>query len=207
MLRAEELNGAFLKQFLPETIYLLKEEDAFNTLVKEQPVPSSGSPLEPEEEAPAPLETIAPLHKPAPLPKLPKVETVIPPSFEITGENKKGVVVLVTVPQDEFKQLPQLEFLRKILGAIGLQPADVAFANNVSGKLARFEELTTQIQVNHIISFASRIDTDLPHEKFTLYNPVTVGKVPIVFSQSLAVLDKDQEQKKLLWGALKKVFI
>ncbi len=207
MLRAEEMNGAFLKHFLPETVFLLKEEEAFINHVQEQPVPSSGSPLEPEVHVAASAETAVPAHKPADLPKIPKVETVVPPSFNVTGENKKGVVVLVTLPQDEFQKLPQLGFLTKILGAIGLQPADVAYANNVSGKLARFEELTTQIPVNYIISFASRVDTDLPHEKFTLYNPVTVGKVPIVFSQSLAVLDKDQEQKKLLWGALKAVFL
>ena len=136
-----------------------------------------------------------------------KVEKVAEPkTFEVIGENRKGLVVLVTLPGTAFKALPQSEFLIKILAAIGFGPADVAFVNNVSGATTKFETLSATHRTNYILSFASRLDTELPHEKFTLYNPVLVGNVPVVFSQSLAVLDGDQDQKKLLWGALQRVF-
>ncbi|QCR21949.1 hypothetical protein [Pontibacter sp. SGAir0037] len=215
-LSADELNSAFLKNFFSETIFILPDEAApalyqsqeqmaetnLRPVASPETPPPAVAPAAPQEvphSAPTP-------HKPIALPKMPKIEPVLPGSFEVIGENKKGVVVLVTLPDQEFKALPQSEFLRKILGAIGFQPADVAFVNNISGTIANFEELVTKLQVNYIISFASRLHTDKPHDKFTLYNPVKVAEVPIVFSQSLAVLDKNQEQKKFLWNALQKVF-
>ncbi len=115
--------------------------------------------------------------------------------------------MLVTLPDTEFMGLPQLGFLQKILGAIGLKPADVAYVNNLSGETARFEDLQQELELNYIISFASRLDTEQPHEKFKLYSPATIGTVPIVFSQSLKMLENDVEHKKLLWGALQKVFL
>lgn len=157
-----------------------------------------------DEAAPNPVPPSAPV---AAIPKLPKVETAPQPkSFDLIGDNQKGVVVLVTLPDADFRKLPQSQFLVKILAAIGFGPADVAFVNNVSGAVTKFEVLRDTMETNYIISFASRLDTDLPHEKFTLYNPVAIDGVPVVFSQSLAVLDGDQEQKKLLWGALQLVF-
>lgn len=204
-LSAEELNAAFFRSFMPETIFVIPgEEEAAAIAMQEDSEVTASVPAEEVETPPA---TITPLHKPAPLPKIPKVEPVIPASFVVKGENKKGVIILATLPPAAFENLPELEFLQKILAAIGLQKDDVAYANNVSGAFAQFEELSTQVQVKYVISFASRINTDIPHEKFTLYNPVVVGNVPIVFSQSLEVLDKDQEQKKQLWAALKQVFL
>lgn len=227
-LTSENLSDEFLKAFLPETLFLLEGEQITTVPEAEAAVPTPAVPQHaataPQPEAipqPAAAPKAEPVAPPAhvvppsvpqkhvtDLPKIPKVELPVKPkAFEVLGQNKKGVAILVTLPAQEFQALPNLQFLTKILSAIGLQPADVAFVNNVSGQLASFEELTKALQVNYIISFASRVTTDLPHDKFTLYNPVTVGTVPIVFSQSLAVLDKDVEQKKLLWGALQQVFL
>jgi hypothetical protein len=214
-----DINREFLKNFFTETIYMVEGE-----IVMPAPVPS--------EERPAPALTeekpaVAPAKqegKPAPaiknqitdhtpiqtpiIPKLPAMESpAVVGKYIISGANHKGVVVLVTVPDKEFVQLPQLEFLQKILQAIGLKPNDVAYVNNVSGATARFEDLQQELQVNYIISFASRLDTDLPHDKFVLYTPVTVGTVPVVFSQSLSMLECDVEHKKKLWGALQRVFL
>ncbi|MDX5435922.1 MAG: hypothetical protein LPK03_01935 [Pontibacter sp.] len=160
----------------------------------------------------APTQTVAPEPAPAKpaspaLPKIPKPEPeVAMQKYKVIGQNQKGVVVLVTLPDDEFMQLPLLEFLQKILRAIGLAPGDVAYVNNVSGQLTQFEDLQQELSVNYIISFASRVETDLPHEKFTLYNPVVVGNVPVVFSQALNMLEHNVEHKKLLWAALQKTF-
>ncbi|MFT2007596.1 hypothetical protein ACMA1I_02885 [Pontibacter sp. 13R65] len=203
-LAAEELNGVFLKHFLTETLYVVPGE----TLLFDMPLPAS----EPEPAIiahPAPVQNQLQLQsQTAEIPSATPAEpATVPPTFTVIGENQKGVIVLVTLDDAVFQNLPQLEFLRKILAAIGLGPQDVAFVNNVSGSIAQFEELQQKLKVNHIISFASRIDTQLPHDKFTLYNPVLVDQVPIIFSQSLAVLDKDPEQKKLLWNALRQVFL
>jgi hypothetical protein len=215
-LTPEQLNAEFLRQFMPETLYLIDEDQVpvvtapapapvATVIPAAQEIPVSEKPVAEEAiQAPAPLPPSAPV---AAIPKLPKVEiTPLPKTFDVIGENRKGLIILVTLPDDAFKTLPQSLFLTKILAAIGFGPADVAFVNNVSGAIAKFEALRETTQTNYVISFASRLDTDLPHEKFTLYNPVPVDGVPIVFSQSLAVLDGDQEQKKLLWGALQRVF-
>lgn len=198
---------------MPETLYLIEDDQI---AIAAAPAPVQETPAVPVvEPVQVPSPTTMPAAEPAPkaapataaIPKLPKVEqTPQPKSFEVIGENQKGVVVLVTLPANEFQALPQSEFLKRILAAIGFGPADVAFVNNVSGAITKFEALRETMQTNYIISFASRLDTDYPHDKFTLYNPVAVDGVPVVFSQSLAVLDGDQEQKKLLWGALQRVF-
>jgi hypothetical protein len=214
-LAAAQLDPVFLKNFLPETLYLIEgemmpavngdpvevAEQAATISVPTQPAPVAAHPVQPDPEAPAVT------HSAPVIPKLPKVEQApVPKKFNVTGENRKGLVVLVTLPAVDFNALPQSEFLKRILAAIGFGPADVAFVNNVSGAVASFEDLCEMVQTNYIISFASRLDTILPHDKFTLYNPVLIGEVPVVFSQSLAVLDGDQEHKKLLWAALQRVF-
>ena len=197
-LAADQQNSEFYKSFFTETLYLLPDEEAFaaSQPAAERTVPAPSAPPTGSTEVP---------EQPTPA-SLPPTKAS-PAAFDIIGNNAKGVVVLVTLPDAAFRALPQQEFLQKILAAIGLAPADVAFVNNISGQLTQFEDLQAALEVNYIISFASRIDTNHPHDKFTLYKPVVVDQVPIVFSQSLAVLDTDQEQKKLLWQALKQVFL
>ncbi|GGF99177.1 hypothetical protein [Pontibacter amylolyticus] len=208
-LTPDQLNSEFLRHFMPETLYWLPEEQVAEVsapAVEEAAIPVVSEKAEPKAIPTGPTAPV-PTTPPAAIPKLLKVEKAeLPKSFEVIGENRKGLVVLVTLPDPEFRALPQSDFLIKILAAIGFGPADVAFVNNVSGATTKFEALCDTLQTNYILSFASRLDTDLPHDKFTLYNPVVVGRVPVVFSQSLAVLDGDQEQKKLLWGALQRVF-
>ncbi|HEY4650795.1 MAG TPA: hypothetical protein VIG72_05245 [Pontibacter sp.] len=199
-LQAEELNNEFLKNFLPETIFLIGGDAPAPEIIVSAPVQTAASPVA------APEQVDEPKAAPA-LPKLRKPEVAAAPAkYSMMGENRKGIAVLVTLPDAEYRKLPQLEFLQKILTAIGLQPADVAYVNNISGEIAVFEELQQALQVNYILSFASRVNSRLPHEKFTLYNPVQLGAVPIVFSHALADLEHDVEKKKLLWGALQRVF-
>ncbi len=212
-LEADKLNSEFFKNFLPETIYLVPVEEALFTS-PEDPAPVGAPVVEnqpvvrEQEPAPAPAPVVKPAATPA-IPKLPKLEAPVakPSIYDSIGSNAKGLVVLVTLPDATFRALPQSDFLQKILHAIGFRIEDVLFVNNISGKVVVFEELVAAYEVNYIISFASRLDTALPHDKFTLYKPVVVGEVPVVFSQSLEVLDKDQEHKKHLWGALKQVFL
>ena len=200
-LQADELNSEFLKNFLPETIFLVDGDVSVPAItVTEKLNPEAISIVTAPETIAAPKATPV-------IPKLPKTEVPAQPAkYKIIGENLKGIAVLVTVPDAQFQQLPQLEFLNKILAAIGLQPTDVAYVNNISGEIAVFEELQQTLQVNYILSFASRVESNLPHEKFTLYNPVMLGSVPIVFSHALVDIENDQDKKRLLWGALQKVF-
>jgi hypothetical protein len=201
-LQAEELSNEFLKNFIPETIFLVNGEHALpSPAVQDTIVPESAT-IAPPVETPSPQ---SPLKETPKLPELPKASQV-PLTYKTIGENKKGVIVLVTIPDAEFMELPQLVFLQKILAAIGFSPADVAYVNNLAEHNTVFEELQQTIKVNYIISFASRVDSKLPHDKFTLYNPVKLGTVPILFSHSLADLEKDQEKKVNLWEALKKMF-
>jgi hypothetical protein len=206
-LQAEQINNEFLKNFLSETIYQIAEDKVMPASINEEEsvsvVPKSVAEVETsiKKVSEQPQTTAA-------LPKIPKQELPeYSENYRVFGQNKKGVVVLVTVPDATFQKLPQLGFLQKILTAIGLGSEDVAYMNNLSGGFAKFEELVLQTPVNYIISFASRLETDLPHEKFTLYNPVKVGVVPVVFSLGLEKLEEDQEQKRLLWNALQQMFL
>ncbi|WP_299757161.1 hypothetical protein [uncultured Pontibacter sp.] len=208
-----DINHGFLKNFISETVYLVDGDITVPAPADQNFAPAAKA-QEVDATSPAtvsaPTETIAPepvleIQAPQDTPKIPKQEAK-QQKYKLTGENRKGVVVLVTLPETEYTQLPQLQFLQKILSAIGLKPEDVAYVNNVSGELSLFEELQQELQVNYIISFASRIETAFPHDKFTLYNPVKVDDVPVIFSQSLSMLEHNVEHKKLLWGALQKIF-
>ncbi|MBC5991728.1 hypothetical protein [Pontibacter cellulosilyticus] len=217
-LQADQLNSEFLKNFISETVYVVDGDMPVSVpdAPKEELVATPATPApvadqnKPEPVAPPDAPVPPAQQKPKPTPSLPKIpkQDVTPTTgkYKTIGENRKGVVILVTLPEEQFVKLPQLEFLNKILGAIGLKPTDVAYLNNVSGAIAKFEDMQQELEVNYIISFASRLDTDLPHDKFTLYNPVMVGSVPVLFSQALAILEHDIEHKKQLWGALQKVF-
>jgi hypothetical protein len=198
-LMADQLSEEFLKSFLPETIFLVSDEEQVSA-----PVPVV--PPVPDPELVSKVE--APLRATPEIPKLENDNTTIASGkYVVTGENKKGVVILVTLPNAKFKELPKLELLQKMLSSIGFNPEDVAYVNNISGELSTFEELQQLLQVNYIISFASRISTALPHAKFTLYNPVKIGDVPVVFSQSLEVLEQDIDHKKQLWNVFQQVFL
>lgn len=203
-LHADQLNEEFLKSFISETIYLVPEDAAM-------PAPAAQTSAQPAEKAKA-TESATARTAVKSTPVLPKVEKAATSSLEnakyvVTGENQKGVVILVTLPDAAFRQLPKLEMLQKMLAAIGFKPEDVAYVNNVSGEYAVFEELQQLLTVKYIISFASRLNTSLPHDKFTLYNPVKVADVPVVFSQSLEVLEQDVEHKRKLWAVFQQVFL
>lgn len=216
-LQADDINEVFLKSLFTETIYMVEGEvhvpaQAEATPVPVQsevtPVPAKTAPILSEEKPKPAVKNLITDHKPIDTPVIPHLPiSSAPAKFKVSGANDKGVVVLVTVSDAEFEKLPQLSFLQKILGAIGLKPSDVAYVNNLSGANAKFEDLQQELQISYIISFASRLDTDLPHDKFTLYHPVMLGDVPIVFSHALAKLENDKEQKKLLWNALQQVFL
>lgn len=207
-LQADQLNEEFLKSFMPETIFMVPGDAAVPVLQTE------ADPAETITEEKQHV-TAAVQAKPAlkETPVLPKIEITAPAvssgneKYVVTGENKKGVVVLVTLPDAAFRELPQLQLLQKMLAAIGFKPEDVAYVNNVSGQIAVFEELQQLLPLKYIISFASRIDTKLPHDKFTLYNPVKVADVPVVFSQSFEVLEQDVEHKRKLWAVFQQVFL
>lgn len=212
-LQAEQLSNEFLKNFLPETIYQVGGDMAAPApapAVEPEPVQATAAAPDTMHKAPvaASKPATATAHQIPSLPRMPKAEAAAASGkYKVIGGNNKGVIILVTLPDDQFQKLPQLGFLQKILFAIGLKTDDVAYLNNVSGAIAKYEDLKQEMQVNYIISFASRLDTDLTHEKFTLYNPVKVGDVPVVFSLALEKLEHDVEQKKLLWGALQQMFL
>lgn len=209
-LQADDINETFLKNFFTETLYVVGGENHAPAPPEKPvpPVPSTAAATVAEEQPKPAFKNLILDHRPVDTPVIPHVPIpVAPAKYKVAGANDKGVVVLVTLPDAAFEKLPELTFLQKILGAIGLKPTDVAYVNNLSGATAKFEDLQQELQVSYIISFASRLDTDLPHDKFTLYHPVLVDDVPVVFSQALAMLEQNTEHKQLLWNALKKVFL
>ena len=209
-LQADDINEAFLKNLFTETLYLVGGENHAPAQPETAVPPALAEAMAKEAEGkPKPaVKNLITDHKPIDTPVIPHLPIASSPAkYKVTGANDKGVVVLVTLPNAEFEKLPQLTFLQKILYAIGLKPTDVAYVNNLSGGTAKFEDLQQELMVSYIISFASRLDTELPHDKFTLYHPVLIGDVPVVFSQALAMLEQNTEHKQLLWNALRKVFL
>jgi hypothetical protein len=176
-----EDNIELYRHLFDETLFLVPEAGA----VAQQPRPAA--PVAAEPEAPA------------------LGDTAQPPAYQLLGENRKGLVIAVALPEPQFRALPANEFLTKVLGAIQRSPADVAFVNVGGGEKLRVFDLAKQTQLNHLVAFGpGLIDTE---SNIGLYKPAAIGQVPLLIGDPVAEIEKDVNKKKLLWAGLQAIFL
>ncbi|PSR57063.1 hypothetical protein AHMF7605_28060 [Adhaeribacter arboris] len=176
----------FYQQLFTEPLFILPE------LNKEVP---ESLPKETEPELISPAE-IAQLGSTTPVKKYP-----------VIGENHKGLVLLVSLPEPAFQELPKNEFLVKILGAIKYAPNDVAYLNTLHLKPVNIYELSKAENLKHLIVFGKNILDMTADSKVSYYKPASIGRTPLLIAEELETIERDVNKKKQLWAALQAMFL
>lgn len=134
-------------------------------------------------------------------------DTPAGPRYQLLGENRKGLVIAVSLPEEAFQALPRNEFLTKVLAAIQRSPADVAFVNMTPGQQLDTYELGKETQLNHLVAFGSGLVKMTADSKINPYKPASIGNVPLLVADPVAAIEADVNKKKLLWNGLQTIFL
>jgi hypothetical protein len=147
-------------------------------------------------------------------PALPKRKTQISednktPALRYLGENKKGIIILVSEPTAVHIQDDELAFLTKILNACNLNTSDIAIINTHNNEVT-FDQLSKEMKAENILL--------LGVEPASIQLPFTVpnfqvqqfSNCTIVSSPALSVMLPNTPQsvalKRQLWTSLQKAF-
>jgi len=127
--------------------------------------------------------------------------------YNLLGENKKGLIIVVALPDNEFRALPQHDFLSKVLTSIRHTPDDVAFINLAAQEKLDTYRLSKETTVNQLLAFGpGLLDIDA-HSKINLYKPASIGTTPLLIANVLEDIENDVNKKKLLWNGLQAIFL
>jgi hypothetical protein len=129
------------------------------------------------------------------------------PVYQLLGENRKGLVIAVSLSEKDFQALPQNEFLTKVLSAIQRSPADVAFVNIKRGEKLRVFDLAKETPVHHLVAFGPGLLDMTADSKISLYKPAGIGQVPLLIAEPLENIELDASKKRLLWIGLQAIFL
>jgi hypothetical protein len=129
------------------------------------------------------------------------------PGYQLLGENRKGLVIAVSLSEKDFQALPRNEFLTKVLSAIQRSPADVAFVNIKRGEKLRIFDLAKETQLNHLVAFGPGLLDMTADSKISVYKPASIGQVPLLIADPLETIELDATKKRLLWNGLQAIFL
>lgn len=153
-------------------------------------------------------ENQAPTAPPAPEEKPAPYSAPAPPAFPVQGANRKGLVLLVHLPEAAFKALPDLDFFQKMLKAIGHELDDVAFVNAPDKGPVSLSRLKEVLPIRTLLSFGCPLTPETPEAVSpSPYEPTRAGQVRVLQADELASLLNSQKKKILLWNALKQLFL
>ena len=134
-------------------------------------------------------------------------DTLPAKQYALLGENRKGLVIAVSLSEKDFQALPGNEFLTKVLTSIKHTPNDVGFVNLAAKEKLQLYELSKETTVNYLLAFGpGLLDMDV-NSKVHLYKPASIGNIPLLIADVLADIENDVNKKKLLWNGLQTVFL
>jgi len=152
-----------------------------------------------------PVTRVAPPAAPAPPQRTAPPLTETP--FSTLGSNARGIVILVRLDAVKFQRLPRHVFLNNVLKAIGQIVEDTVIINVESHLPVALSTLRTKLEAKQIIGFGKNL-LDVAVHKTQLYEPVIlVGDAAYLPAAELDVIEEDQGRKKLLWNAMKRMFL
>jgi len=184
-------NLNFLKSFLTEDLYILKEDEVITPTEVKTELPVEVKEYDKTEEI------INQTNVKEPEEEI-KYKTM--PSHK--GSFNKKILITVQDDENEFINDSDLGFLLKILGAVKLSLEDVAIIN-----ISKNEIVPTDFSnwsVVHYISFTGEINT--PNNS-SLYSPVPVNKIQYLNCNKLSQIAEDKGKKQQLWTALQRLFL
>jgi hypothetical protein len=170
---------AFLSEFITEPLYLIKEELPASSEYKEEVA----------EQEPAVVEE-------------PEVKVELKPIFT-SGDNLKGCIILVDWKNGEVSA--EKELLLKILGSVKRTETDVLIAHTHDSSSEQMEALLAEQNHKHVLDFGTSKIPNLQPADF--YKITANGPKKLLKAHPLSEIATDTEKKKMLWNALKEMFL
>lgn len=122
------------------------------------------------------------------------------------GGNSRLVLVLVNETDTVHIQDENLAFLLGILKACQLNMQDIALVNLHGKNGIDYHQLIKQFKPDRIIGFGIHPSDILLPIDFPNYQLQSYQNQVFLFSPALPAIAENQDEKKALWGALKKMF-
>lgn len=126
------------------------------------------------------------------------------------GDNKKGIVIVVSDADAVFINDEWLDTLGKLLRGLGVNLGDTAIVNTYNNPLT-FTDLKEQLQARHVIIFGVslqqlKLPFTIPDYQLQNYTACTIVTAPAI---TLAAAEKTTEsikaEKRKLWESLKRI--
>jgi len=131
-------------------------------------------------------------------------ETAQPVVFKYLGKNQKNVLILVNDQHYDVSTERGRELLRNIVKALQLTANDFALLNYHPYQDQDFAALTGFFSSKLVMAFGvGPLQLGLPD--YPANTIVMEGQVQLVFSKDLDLLSDNQNEKKALWGSMKKI--
>ena len=127
-------------------------------------------------------------------------------SFNILGNNKKRVIIIVENNETLYLPDDQLSFLLGILSACKLTMEDVAIINLKKNKAVTYKAIEQELKAEKIILFGiSPAQIELPLE-FPLYQIQLYNNQTYITAAILTYIQDNKAEKTKLWNCLKQIF-
>lgn len=123
------------------------------------------------------------------------------------GKNEKKIIVVTEAEDVLYLPEDSLNFLIGILNACKLSMADIGLINLASNKQLDYKKIQEQFNPDKVLLFGiepGRLGLPL---QFPHYQLQSFGGQTYIASPSLEDLLRNKQQKQLLWGSLKKLFV
>lgn len=176
----------FLKSFLTEDLYILKEEESVVIEKSEEKQQTEVKEYKKEEEV-----IQANIEEPAD-------EIISKPFPPHKGSFNKKILIAVSDSNSQIINDSELDFLLKILSAVKLSVDDVAIINIEKSSVDLID--LTNWSATHYISFTGEANT-------TLYEPTSKENIQHLNCHKLGEISKDKGKKQQLWTALQQLFL
>lgn len=187
-------NAEALRLFFNEDVYLVKTEiKTENSQVSPSTVPVH---VEIATEA-SPTDLLITAEK--------STETnAISMDFSYLGKNQKNILILVNDDTNKVSTENGVLLLRNIVKAIGLQGDDFALVNYSQYPDANFQQLHQFFKCKLMLAFGVS-NLQLSLEDMPLHQLFKYQETQMVFTHNLAVLDGENEVKKIFWKSLQQI--
>lgn len=127
-------------------------------------------------------------------------------SFNILGNNRSRVIIIVENDENLYLPDDQLNFLLGILSACKLTMEDVAIINIKKNKAVTYKAIELELKAEKIILFGVTpaqigLPLEFPHYQIQQYNKQTY-----ITAAMLPDIQDDKVEKTKLWNCLKQIF-
>jgi hypothetical protein len=128
-------------------------------------------------------------------------------SFQILGNNRKNVIIIVENIETLYLPDNQLNFLLGILSACKLTMEDVAIINITKNKGVTYKSIELELKAEKIMLFGvTQAQINLPIE-FPLYQIQQYNNQTYISASMLNAIEEDKIEKTKLWNCLKQIFL